>query len=91
MLTEPGEAPRAEDGWAAGGEVTARLRVREVFFTWASLTMSRARRGDAVFAYDQPYAVKRGGELADQPALGRGAALPGRRGAAIHPRGEQHL
>lgn len=57
VVQDPGEAPVVEDGWAAGVEVTSRYRIREVFFSWVSLSLGRARRGDAVFSYDQPVAV----------------------------------
>ena len=56
-VQDPGQPPAVEDGWAAGLELTSRYRIREVFFTWASLALGRARRGDQVFAYDQPYAI----------------------------------
>lgn len=57
VVWDPGEQPTVEDGWALGVEVTSRYRIREVFFSWLSLSVGRARRGDAVFSYDQPIAA----------------------------------
>lgn len=56
IVQDPGEVPQAEDGWAAGIEVTSRYRIRERFFSSVSASIGRARRGDQPFAYDQPYA-----------------------------------
>ncbi|MDP6934652.1 MAG: hypothetical protein QGG40_17150, partial [Myxococcota bacterium] len=56
VVTDVGVAPEAVDGWASGLEFTSRYRLREVFFSWVSLTVARAEREDAPFDYDQPYA-----------------------------------
>jgi len=45
------------DGQALGVELTSRYRMRERFFSSLAVTLGRARRGDAVFAYDQPFAL----------------------------------
>ncbi|MEL6345157.1 MAG: TonB-dependent receptor plug domain-containing protein [Myxococcota bacterium] len=57
VVADPGEAPKLEDGWAAGVEVTTRYRIRERFFSSISASLGRARRADRPFAYDQPYAL----------------------------------
>ncbi|MFT5686032.1 MAG: hypothetical protein ACI8RZ_006987 [Myxococcota bacterium] len=57
LVEEPGVAPTVEEGTAVGLELTSRYRLRERFFSWASLTLGRAERGGASFSFDQPYAV----------------------------------
>lgn len=57
VVWDPGEAPAAEDGWGAGVELTGRYRLRDVFFSWASISVSTSRREDTVFVYDQPLAA----------------------------------
>ncbi len=52
----PGVAPRAEDGWAAGLELTSRYRLRDRFFAGMSFTLGRSVREGAPFEYDQPFA-----------------------------------
>lgn len=52
-----GEAPEAVSGTAWGVEFTSRYRIRERFFSWASVTLGHAERGGALFDYDQPLAV----------------------------------
>ena len=48
--------PVAVDGWAAGVEITSRYRLRDRFFSWASVALGRAERDGHPMAYDQPYA-----------------------------------
>jgi hypothetical protein len=57
VMEAPGQMPQAVDGYAWGVEITTRYRVRERFFSWASLTLGHAERGGADFDYDQPFAV----------------------------------
>lgn len=62
LLTDAVETPTdgdpfAVDGHAWGAELTSRYRLRERFFSWASLALGRSVRGDHPFAYDQPYAA----------------------------------
>jgi hypothetical protein len=52
-----GEMPLSEDGYAAGVEFNSRYRLRERFFTWASLTLGRSYRSDHPGDWDQPWAV----------------------------------
>ncbi len=54
---DPGVQPQAMDGHAGGLELTTRYRLRERFFTWASLALGRSFRGGAPADFDQPYAV----------------------------------
>lgn len=53
----PGQAPQALDGYAWGVELTGRYRLREVFFTSASVVVGRSFRGGAPFDWDQPLSV----------------------------------
>lgn len=54
---DPGVVPEAMDGLAGGVELTSRYRLRERFFTWASLAVGRSTRGGQPADFDQPYAV----------------------------------
>ncbi len=54
--TSAGDPVRV-DGDAVGLEIQSRYRLRDRFFSWASLSLGRARRDGHVFAYDQPVAV----------------------------------
>jgi hypothetical protein len=56
LIELPGEPPRAEDGWAAGLELTTRYRLRERFFAGMVLTVGRSVRDGAPFEFDQPFA-----------------------------------
>jgi hypothetical protein len=53
---DPAEVADVVDGRAGGVELTSRYRLRERFFTWASLALGRSFRGDAPADFDQPYA-----------------------------------
>ncbi len=55
--TDAAGAPLKVDGEAAGIELQTRYRLRERFFSWATLTLGRARRDGLTFAYDQPVAL----------------------------------
>lgn len=57
ILRAPGEAPVAVDGQAVGVELSTRYRMRDLFFAWVSLTLGKAERGGAPFAYDQPFVL----------------------------------
>ncbi len=57
LVEDPGAAPVVEDGSAVGVELTSRYRIRERFFSWASLSLGHAERGGIDAPYDQPYAV----------------------------------
>ncbi len=57
LVEEPGATPTVEEGAAVGLELTSRYRLRERFFSWASLTVGRAERDGVVFSFDQPYAL----------------------------------
>ncbi|MCB9797233.1 MAG: TonB-dependent receptor [Alphaproteobacteria bacterium] len=58
VVVEPSDGPAfAADGYAVGLELLARYRMRERFFSWASITLGRAVRDGAPFAYDQPLSV----------------------------------
>jgi hypothetical protein len=54
---DPGQTPTAEDGWAAGAELTSRYRIRERFFAWTGLTVGRAERDGHPADHDQPWAL----------------------------------
>jgi len=57
VVEVPGEAPRAEDGWAAGLELNARYRLRDRFFAGMVLTVGRSMREGVPFDFDQPVAL----------------------------------
>jgi hypothetical protein len=58
VVVEPvGAAPEAAEGDAWGLELTSRYRIRDLFFSYVSLTVGRATRDGAPFEYDQPYAL----------------------------------
>lgn len=57
VVERPGEPAEAVNGTAWGVEFTSRYRMRERFFSWASLTIGHAERGGVPFDYDQPFAV----------------------------------
>lgn len=57
VVVDVGESARAVDGQAWGIELTNRYRLKDHFFSWASLTIGRAWREDAAFDFDQPFAV----------------------------------
>lgn len=57
IAREAGLAPRAVDGSAWGVELASRYRLRERFFFGAWASAGQARREDAPFDYDQPYAL----------------------------------
>ena len=56
VVRVPGEAPASVDGYAWGVELTTRYRMRDLFFSWMSITVGRALRDGAPFDYDQPFA-----------------------------------
>ncbi len=57
VIQDPLESARAVDGMAWGVELTHRYRLKDHFFSWASVTVGRAWREDAAFDFDQPFAV----------------------------------
>ncbi len=58
VVVEPIDAaPVAAEGNAWGLELTSRYRIRDLFFSYLSLTVGRATRDGAPFEYDQPYAA----------------------------------
>jgi len=62
LVADPGEAPiTGVEGRSLGLSITSRYRLREVFFTWLSVDLSRTTRTiDGVESpgdYDQPFAV----------------------------------
>lgn len=62
VVHEAGEAPRGGvEGHAYGVSLTSRYRLRDRFFTWASVDLARSfrdeGRGPVPSDYDQPYAL----------------------------------
>ncbi|MCB9777905.1 MAG: TonB-dependent receptor plug domain-containing protein [Alphaproteobacteria bacterium] len=56
VVDDPDDGLSVEEGRAVGLELTSRYRLRERFFSWASVSLGRARRGGQVSPWDQPYA-----------------------------------
>ena len=54
VVHDAGEPPEAADGYAWGAELTARYRLKELFFAWSSVCIGKAVRDDAPFDFDQP-------------------------------------
>jgi len=54
---DPGSVPTNVHGSAWGVELGSRYRIRDVFFTWLSLSLGQAERGGQPFDYDQPFAI----------------------------------
>ena len=57
VVQEVGQPAQAVSGTAWGVEITHRYRLKDHFFSWASVTVGRAIRADAPFDFDQPFAV----------------------------------
>lgn len=73
-LAEAGLAPAADGPVfsAEGVELTSRYRLRERFFTWASLSLGRAREDGQVTAWDQPLALNLVGSWTFRPGWNAG-------------------
>ena len=73
VVQDVGEPARAVSGSAWGVEFTHRYRLKDHFFSWASVTVGRAVREDAPFDFDQPFAVNVVGSWDFRPLWNVGA------------------
>jgi hypothetical protein len=73
VVQDVGEPARAVSGSAWGLELTHRYRLKDHFFSWASVTVGRAVREDAPFDFDQPLAVNVVGSWDFRPLWNVGA------------------
>ena len=56
-LDPEGLLQRNLSGDAVGGELQARYRLRDLFFSSLSVAVARATRGGALYDYDQPFSL----------------------------------